>query len=363
MRAAVCRAFGAPFEIEEVVLDPPRGREVRVEVAACAICGSDLAFAAGSWGGELPAVYGHEAAGIVLECGEAVTTIRPGDRVVVSLLRSCGGCFFCTRGLEHLCEAPGDDESGPRLRTVAGEAIARPMGTGAFAEEALVHESQVAPIPRGLSLEAASLLACGVLTGVGVVLDKVRVPAGSSVVVIGAGGVGLNVVQGAAIAGAEPIVAVDPLPTRRGAARRLGATHVLEPPTGLAEAVRALTEGRGADVVVVTVGRTELVEEALRAVRRGGVVAVVGMPRSGERFAVEAVALVHDDVTLVGHKIGSGSGPLADAIERLVRLYEEGRLALDELVGDRYPLERINDALAEARRGDALRTVVCPTPR
>lgn len=361
MRAAVCRGFGSPLVLEEVVLDALGAREVRVEVAACAVCGSDVAFVAGAWGGALPAVYGHEAAGIVLECGTGVTSVRPGDRVVVSMVRSCGECFFCARGLHHLCEGPPTDESASRLWTTSGEAIARPMGTGAFAEQALVHESQVAVIPPSLSLEAASLLACGVLTGVGVVLDRVRVPPASSVVVLGAGGVGLSVVQGAAIAGATIIVAVDPVPARRAAARRLGATDVLEAGADLAATVRALTDGRGADYVFVTVGRAEAVEEALRAVRRGGTVAVVGMPRSGERFAVEAVDLVHDDVTLVGHKIGSGAGSLQEAIARLVSLYEAGRLALDELLGNRYPLERIDAALAEARRAEALRTLVCPT--
>lgn len=360
MRAAVCRAFGAPLVIEEVVLDPPREHEVLVEVVACAICGSDLSFADGAWGGDLPAVYGHEAAGVVVECGAQVGAVRPGDRVVLTLLRSCGACFFCVRGLHHLCERPPNDDRTPRLRTTSGEPIARPMGTAAFAEQALVHESQLATIPPHLSLEAASLLACGVLTGVGVVLDRVRVPAESSVLVLGAGGVGLNVVQGASIAGSSTIVVVDPVPARRAAALGLGATVALEPGVDLVEAVRALTDGRGADSAFVTVGRPEVIEQGLRAVRRGGTVAVVGMPRSGERFAVEGVDLVHDDVTLVGYKVGSGMESLQVAVDRLVSLYDEGRLALDELLGARYPLERIEEALAEARRAETVRALVCP---
>jgi S-(hydroxymethyl)glutathione dehydrogenase/alcohol dehydrogenase len=361
VRAAVCRAFGAPLVLEELELEPPRAGEVRVAIGACAICHSDLAYAAGAWGGALPAVYGHEAAGVVRELGEGVSAVRPGDRVVVGLLRSCGRCFFCERGEPHLCEAAPPGERRPRLRTPAGEPVFQAMRTGAFAEEVVVHESQVAVVPPSLPFDVAALLACGVLTGVGAVLDRVEVPAGASVVVLGTGGVGLNVVQGAVLAGAGTIVAVDLAPAKRAAAAAFGATHVLDPSAeDVTAAVRSLTHGRGADDVFVAVGRADVVEEALRCVRRGGTVAVLGMPPSGEAFSVVAVDLVDGDVRLVGCKIGSGSGRLADAVPRLVRLHEQGRLKLEELVSARYPLERINEAMAAAERGDALRVVLVP---
>jgi Zn-dependent alcohol dehydrogenase len=362
VRAAVCRTHGAPLTVEELELARPEGREVRVEVAACAVCHSDVAYAGGAWGGDLPAVYGHEAAGVVTEAGPDADGVRPGDRVVVSLLRSCGRCRFCRIGEEHLCDGVFPADSVPRLRTRAGQPVVQGMRTGAFAEEVVVDVSQVAAVPATLPLETASLLGCGVVTGVGAVLDKVRVEAGSSVVVVGVGGVGMNVVQGAAVAEAHTIVAVEPSPERRAAATGFGATHAAAPGDDLAASVRELTDGCGADYVFVTVGKAAVVESALSLVRRGGTVAVVGMPPSGETFRVVAVGLVHDDIRVVGCKVGAGSGRLADVVPRLVGLYEEGRLALDELVTARYPLERINDAIAAAARGEGIRTVVTMRP-
>jgi S-(hydroxymethyl)glutathione dehydrogenase/alcohol dehydrogenase len=359
MRAAVCREFGAPLEIEDLELAGPSLGEARVRVAACAICSSDVAFAGGAWGGTLPAVYGHEAAGIVEEVGPGVDAVRPGDRVVVSLLRSCGRCFFCERGEPHLCDGdfPADREG--KLRTHDGEQVQQAMHTAAFAEVVVVDQSQVAVVPDSMPLDVASLLGCGVITGVGAVLDKIGVTPGSSVAVIGTGGVGMNAVQGAALAGASTIVAVDPSAGKRERALAFGATQAVDPADGdPAGALRALTRGRGVDYAFVAVGRSELIEGALGYVRRGGTVAVLGMPPSHETFGVVTVDLVHDDVRVVGCKVGAGSGRLAEAVPRLVRLYQDGRLRLDELVTARYPLEGVNDAIAATRRGDGLRNVL-----
>ena len=358
MKAAVCREHGAPLTLEELELARPVGREVRVEIAACAVCHSDIAYARGAWGGDLPAVYGHEAAGIVSETGSDVEGVRPGDPVVVSLLRSCGHCAFCRGGEEHLCNGAFPADSVPRLQTADGEPVVQGLRTAAFAEEVVVDVSQVAVVPSTLPLDLASLLGCGVITGVGAVLDNVRVAPGSTVVVVGAGGVGLNVVQGARLAGAATIVAVEPSSERRAVATGFGATHGLDPGDDLAASVRELTDGRGADYVFVTVGSAPAVERALFLVRRGGTVAVLGMPPLGESFNVVAVDLVDNDVSIVGCKIGAGSGRLADVVPRLVRLYEEGRLALGALVTARYPLERVNDAIDTAERGEAIRNVV-----
>ena len=255
MKAAVCRAFGAPLEIEELRLDAPEDGELTVDLAACAICHSDIAFAEGAWGGDLPAVYGHEAAGVVREVGEGVSDIRPGARVVVSLMRSCGRCYFCERGDFHLCAGEFLGDRKARLHTEAGEPVVQAMHTGAFAEQVVVHESQVAAVPASLPLDVASLLGCGVITGVGAVLDRADVAPGSSVVVVGTGGVGLNAVQGARAAGAEIVVAVDTSPSKLVVAASFGATRTVDPgEEDTAAAVRSLTGGRGADYVFVGVG-------------------------------------------------------------------------------------------------------------
>ena len=359
MKAAVCRGFRVPLQIEELRLDTLEADEVTVDLAACAICHSDIAFAEGDWGGDLPAVYGHEAAGTVREVGQEVSGLVPGDRVVVSLMRSCGRCYFCERGDAHLCagEFPGD--ARPRLHTESGEPVVQAMRTGAFAEQVVVHESQVAVVPNSLPFDIASLLGCGVITGVGAVLDRVRVTPGSSVVVVGTGGVGLNAVQGARAAGADVVVAVDTVSAKREVASSFGATHAVDPAeedTGAA--VRAVTGGRGADYVFVGVGYTPVIEAALGLVRRGGTVVVLGMPASDQAIGVVGVDLVHDDKRILGHKIGSGSGSLADVVPRLVALYEDGRLRLDELISGRYPLSEINAAIASSSGGDALRNVI-----
>jgi S-(hydroxymethyl)glutathione dehydrogenase / alcohol dehydrogenase len=357
MKAAVCRAFGEPLVIEDLLLDPPHEGEVRVRVVASAICHSDVSLIDGAWGGELPAVYGHEAAGVVEEVGPGVDGLTHGDRVVVSLLRSCGHCFFCERGEAHLCEHEFPADRHSRLRTAAGEPVSQGLHTAAFAEAVVVDQSQLAVVPLSLSFDVAALLGCGVVTGFGAVVDRAEVTEGSSVLVVGTGGVGLNSVQGAAVREATLIIAADISPAKRERAIQFGATHTVDPAGGeLPEEVRALTGGRGADYVFVTVGRGDAVEQGLACVRRGGTLVVVGMPPSGESFTVEAVDLAHNDVRILGSKMGSAR--LASAVPLLVGLYEQGRLKLDELVSGRYPLERINEALATARDGTALRNVI-----
>ncbi|MFQ5784353.1 MAG: alcohol dehydrogenase catalytic domain-containing protein [Alphaproteobacteria bacterium] len=255
MKAAVCREFGKPLAIEDIEIDPPGNGEVKVRLAACAICHSDIHYMEGAWGGTLPAVYGHEAAGVVEETGPGVTLAEPGDRVVVSLLRSCGRCFYCTRGEPHICETRFVLDAENRLHGKGGEAIHQGLRTGAFAEYVVVDESQLVQIPGSVPFDSASLLACGVITGVGAVVNTARVPSGSSVVVIGTGGVGLNSVQGAVLCGAQPIIAIDLSADKLESARAFGATHVVDPTaTDPADAVRSLTGGRGADYVFVTVG-------------------------------------------------------------------------------------------------------------
>jgi S-(hydroxymethyl)glutathione dehydrogenase/alcohol dehydrogenase len=356
MKAAVCRAFGEPLVIEEVALDPPGAGEVAVDLAACAICHSDIIFADGGWGGQLPAVYGHEASGVVRQVGQGVDDIRPGDHVVVTLIRSCGHCGSCAQGAPVTCETSFARDSQSPLHRPNGEALTQGVRTGAFAEAVVVDASQVVVIPPTVPLDAASLLACGVITGFGAVTNTAGLLPGTTAVVIGAGGVGLNSVQGAAISGARMVIALDVVEAKLEAARRFGATHTVNAGAPDAvEQVRRLT-GRGADYAFVTVGAKAAIPQALAMAARSGTIVLVGMPASGVTVAVDPGDIAHNNLRVLGSKMG-GAHIQAD-IPKLVMLYREGRLKLDELISGRYPLAKINDAIASARSGAALRNVI-----
>lgn len=356
MRAAVCRAFGEPLVIEEVALDPPGAGEVAVDLAACAICHSDITFADGGWGGSLPAVYGHEAAGVVRQVGQGVANIRPGDHVVVTLIRSCGYCDSCAQGAPVTCEAVFARDTQSPLHRPNGDSLVQGLRTAAFAEAVVVDASQVVVIPPAVPLDAASLLACGVITGFGAVTNTAGLRRGATAAIIGAGGVGLNAVQGAAISGARMVIALDLVEGKLEAARRFGATHTVN--AGVPDAVeqvRRLT-GRGADYVFVTVGAKAAIPQAFGMAARSGTIVLVGMPASGVTVPVDPGDIAHNNLRILGSKMG-GAHIQAD-IPRLVTLYREGRLKLDELISGRYPLAQINEAIASARSGEALRNVI-----
>ena len=357
MKAAVCYEFGQPLVIEDIEIDDPQQHEVRVKVLACAICHSDIHYMDGAWGGTLPAVYGHEASGVVEAVGDGVENVSVGDHVVVSLIRSCGTCFYCTRGETFLCETRFPLDKKSPLRTKDGAPIVHGLRTAAFAECVVVHKSQAVTIPQTMSLESASLLACGFITGFGAVVNSAEIEAGSHVVVIGTGGVGLNTVQGARVAGAKTIIALDIVDSKLEAATAFGATHTInsakqEP----GDEVRGLTAGRGADYVFVTVGSPRAVEQGMTLLRRGGTLVMVGMPASGVKLPVEAADFAGDGQRIMGSKMGSSR--LAVDIPSWVDLYEQGRLMLDELVTARYPLEQINEAITDVKAGNALRNVI-----
>ena len=357
MKAAVCYEFGQPLVIEDITLDSPQRGEVRVKLAACAICHSDIHYAEGAWGGQLPAIYGHEAAGVVTELGADVEDVHVGDHVIVSLIRSCGACYHCEQGETVLCEGAFDIDKSGRARNADGKPVLQALKTGAFAEEVVVDQSQVVVIPKEMPLDSASLLACGVITGLGAVMNTAKVPAGSSVVVIGTGGVGLNSLQGAALSGANPIIAVDLNDAKLEAAKTFGASHTLNAaernPKG---AIRKLTEGRGADYVFVTVGSTKAMQQGHSFLRRGGTLVIVGMPAVGERLSFDVLSFADAAQTMLGSKMGSIQ-PKLD-LPKLVTLYQESKLKLDELITKRYPLEEINEAIAAVNRGEALRNVI-----
>ena len=359
MKAAVCYEFGKPLVVEEIDINPPHKGEVKVRLTATAICHSDIHIIRGEWGGEVPVVAGHEAAGIVEEVGENVTMTKPGDPVVVSLLRSCGRCFYCTTGSPYICGGEFALDTENRLHNKRGQSLQLGLRTGAFAECAIVDQSQVVSIPKEMPLDRASLLACCVITGIGAVVNTAKVEPGSSVVVIGTGGVGLNILQGAVLVGAHPIIAIDLLDSKLTAAQAFGATHVInaaqeETPEKI---VKELTSDRGADYVFVATGSTTAVMQGFNMIRDEGTVVIVGIPETGATVSLPVSQFVMGG----GQRImGSvmGSTRLSVDVPWLVNLYQDGRLKLDELITARYPLEQINEAIEAMERGKALRNVI-----
>ena len=361
MKAAVCYEYGKPLVIEELEIDPPQQGEVKVRLVATAICHSDVHLIRGDWISEasrLPVVAGHESAGIVEEIGEGVTLVKPGDSVVVSLLRSCGRCFYCAQGITYLCEGDYALKEESRFRNQRGETVWQGINTAGFAEQTIVDQSQLVPIADEIPMDSASLLACGVITGLGAVVNTAQVEPGRTVAVIGVGGVGLNSVQGALLAGANPIIAIDLLDNKLEAARSFGATHTINAGAtdDVAAEVRKLTSGRGVDYAFVAVGSTAAVEQAFTLIRRGGTVTLVGIPEIEATIPFSPTYGVWNSQQVLGSNMGSTR--LSVDVPRLVDLYQSQRLKLDELITKRYPLDQINEAIASMERGEALRNVI-----
>jgi S-(hydroxymethyl)glutathione dehydrogenase/alcohol dehydrogenase len=355
MKAAVCYEFGKPLVVEEVDIDPPQKGEVKVRLGATAICHSDIHVIRGAWGGRLPIVPGHESAGYIEELGENVTSVKPDDTVVVSLLASCRRCLYCVTGRPHLCEARWPLNRESRLRNKRGQPLTHMTRTATFAEYAIVDESQVVPIPKEMPIDRAALLACGVITGFGAVVNRAKVEPLSSVVVVGIGGVGLNSVQGAVYSGAYPIIAVDTLDSKLDAARAFGATHTVNASDKDAvKTVQQLTEGRGADYVFVTVGSTAAVQQGFAMSGPRGMTVVVGIPPRGETITLPP--FLPGERMLTSSSMGTTR--LSVDVPKLVTLYQAGRLKLDELITARYPLEQINEAIESVEKGQALRNVI-----
>ena len=326
-------------------------------MVATAICHSDITYADGGWGGTLPAVYGHEGAGVVEAVGAGVSSVAVGDHVVVTLIRSCGHCHGCTMGMPVMCDSTFPLDEHTPMHDASGAPLVHGMRTGAFAETTVVHQSQVVRVPVELPLDVASLLACGVITGVGAVSNTARVEVGSDVVVFGCGGVGLNSVQGARLAGARTIVAIDLADSKLKAAREFGATHTLNARTDdVVAEVKSITDGRGADYVFVTVGVKPAYDASYALLAKGGAVVLVGMPPTGVMSEIDPSTMASYSQRILGSKMGASR--IAIDIPHLVTLYQQGRLKLDELISGRYPLERINEAMAAVKSGEALRNVI-----
>ena len=310
----------------------------------------------GGWGGTPPIVFGHEAAGVVAEVGgeSEDAAIRPGARVVVTLLRSCGRCAMCNAGFASQCEGAFDES--PHLHDASGAPVFAGLKTGAFAEEVVVHLSQIAPIPDSLPFAEASLLACGVLTGWGAVVNTARVPPGASAAVVGCGGVGLNCLQAARAAGAHPVAAADISETKLALAATFGATATINVKNDSPEKAKNITGGRGFDYVFMAAGNARAVEYAAQLVAKTGALVLAGMPPNGDTAQINTTTIANNQQRVLGSKMGGAR--LRIDIPKLLQMRENGKLLLAELIGGLYSPDDINAAIADARKGGALRNVI-----
>lgn len=353
--AAVAHAVQAPLQLERLHIRNVQAGEVQVRLEAVAICHSDISYLDGGWPMQMPAVFGHEAAGVIEAVGPGVKDLAAGMRVVVCLVRSCGTCASCGAGQQVFCDRPGVSENV--LSGLDGTPVTQGLKCGAFAEKVVVDQSQVVEVPETMSADAACLLACGVPTGLGAAVNTAGVRPGDKVVVIGAGGVGLNAIQGARIAGASRIVAVDLAPGKLDDAKAFGATDaVLASDKSPWRAAKAALGAPGADHVFVTVGAPRAYDEAWRYLGKRGTAYAVGMPHSGDLSTYEPVMVAATGQAMRGSLMGEVV--LKRDIPWMVDLYDQGRLQLDELISKRWRFDQINEAIADTKTGAARRNVI-----
>ncbi len=358
MKAAVLRGINVPMEIEDVAIAKPQGREVLVQVSACGLCHSDLHVIDGGWPNPMPCVLGHEVAGVVEQVGPEVHNVRPGDHVIVCLTFHCGHCGECHSGHSHRCftpEAQRSADESARL-TRGDERLDQYMKIGGFAEQVLVHESGVVPIRRDVPLDKVCLIGCGVTTGFGAVVNTAGVRAGETVVIIGCGGVGLAAVNGAAVAGAGRIIAVDRVANKLAMARDFGATDVIDASTtDVGAAIREMTKGAGVNHAIEAIGRKDTIELSYQILGKGGRATVIGMTPPDLKVEISAAALL----TERGIQ-GSLMGGVRNSIDipRYVDFYVAGKLKLDELVSRTRPLAEINAGFDDMKKAELARTVI-----
>jgi len=360
-RGAVLFEPGKPLEVCDVEVAPPRAGEVLVKMAAAGVCHTDLHVMQGKFAAPLPAVLGHEGAGVVAETGPGVTSLRPGDRVVPLWRLSCGHCEYCRRGKPALCP------EGTRLRNTGrlpdgtsrlsyrGQELKHYAGVSTFCEYSVIPEAALLKLEENVPLDRAALLGCAVVTGVGAVSHAAQVQRGDTVAVFGAGGVGLNVIQGATSAGAATLVAVDLHPAKLALAQKFGATHTVDASNGdVVERIRSITHGRGVDHAFDAVGAPDTARQAFDVLARAGKLVVLGI--SKDPVSLPLGPIVFEERQIIGSFYGSGRP--RDDIPALARMYLDGKLRLDELLTRRYPLDQINEAYAALERGEVARSVV-----
>lgn len=357
-------ADSQPLVITEVELDPPGPGEVLVKVIGAGLCHSDLSVINGGLGPyPLPMILGHEASGIVQELGAGVTDLHEGDHVVFSFVPACGHCLSCATGHPSLCtngsraNGTGTLLSGAtRFHTHEGQHISHFLGVAAFSEYTVAAQESLIKIDDAIPLDKAALFSCGILTGVGAVINTARVEAGEPVVIFGLGGVGLSTIMGAKLVGASPIIAIDVLPSKFELARRLGADYTLQANNDkLLKAIRDLTNG-GTAYAFDAVGNVNVLAQAFNATRVGGTTVAVGLDRADRQLSIPAIALVAQEKVLRGSFMGSAV-PRRD-IPRLISLYQSGKLPVDELISPALTLDEVNTGFDRLAQGSAIRQVI-----
>jgi S-(hydroxymethyl)glutathione dehydrogenase/alcohol dehydrogenase len=358
MKAAVLYDVSEPLVIEEVDVEKPREHEVLVRLVAAGVCHSDLSIARGKQGAALPAVLGHEGAGIVEEVGPGVTSVAPGDHVVMLWRAGCGHCYYCDRGTPAICDlgirgrVSGRMPDGSTRYSVRGTPVNHFNAVSTLAEYSVTPDVSVLKIDADIPLDRAAVVGCAVLTGTGAVFNAAGVKPGDRTAVIGCGGVGLNVIQACRIAGADTIVAVDVADFKLDLATTFGATAIIDARSqDPVEAIRELTDGIGVDYAFDSAGLISTLEQALAMTRRGGMAVAIGMPPAGETIAIEPLPFVVANKTLRGSIYGSSNFALD--VPRLLALYRQGRLNLDSLITGSFGLDEVNDALDLLERDKA----------
>lgn len=362
-RAAIVYEVNQPVVVEEVELDPPKQGEVLVKVAASGVCHSDLSVINGTISFPLPGILGHEGAGFVADVGPGVTLVKPGDAVIFTFVSACGRCTYCTRGRPNLCaihwgtEPRGVLFDGTSRFHKGEQRFSQFTRTGTMSEYTVVSENAVIPVSQDTPLDKAVLVGCGVTTGVGAVTNTAKVEPGSSVAVIGAGGVGINVVQGAVLVGAAKIIVADIVPRKLEFARQFGATHTVDASKqDPVEKVLELTDGTGVEYAFEVIGNPNTIAQAFQMLCMGGTAVVVGIASRDAQVSLPAYMFPYGERRLVGSMYGS-SQMRVDML-RLLELYRIGKLKLDELVTKTYTLDGVNEAFADMEAGLNIRGVI-----
>ncbi len=358
MKAAILNKAGEPLSIEEVVMANPGPREVLIRTAACGLCHSDLHFIEGAYPHPLPAIPGHEAAGIVEAVGSEVRSVKLGDAVVSCLSAYCGQCEFCVTGRLSLCTGADTRRQmgdAPRITRPDGSPVNQMLNLSAFAEQMLIHENACVRIDPEMPLDRAAVLGCAVTTGAGTIFNTCKLTPGETVAVVGCGGVGLATINAAKIAGAGRIIACDPIPEKRALAMKLGATDTIDALANDASGqILEMTKG-GVDHAIEAVGRPASAALAVASLKRGGTATILGMMPLSERVSLSALDLLSGK-KLQGALMGGNRFPVD--IPRLVDFYLRGLLDLDSIVAERIPLNQINEGFEQMKKGDSARSVI-----
>lgn len=356
MKAAVLQEANKPLTIEDVDIIDPRAGEVLVRTSCSGVCHSDLHFVDGSWQLPMSCVLGHEAAGVVEAIGEGVTYVKPGDRVIMSFRPFCGKCYYCLGGRPNLCNDPEIGAASASRLTWNGSPILQFASVGSFAEMMVTSENGLVKIPEEMPMAEAALIGCGVMTGVGAALYTAKVPGGSTVAVIGCGGIGLNIIQGCRIAGAANIIAIDIVDSKLEMASQFGATHTINSKeVDLDEAIKEITKGEGVEYAFEAIGVPAAATQAFNMTRAGGTTVVVGMHPLGSEISIPGPAFLQEK-KLIGCMYGSTR--FREHMPKLIDLFLQDRLDLTSLVSRRLKLEDVNEAFRSMKAGEVARSVI-----